>query len=894
MFDIGQWAYDTVKGVRVQVIGKEDLWGYVSYQVYEPVSKMSYFINGDYLDKSPEENYSVSFVRYITALARIKNELAEGIFVKLDESILPLPHQVYALNRTLSGNNIRYLLADEVGLGKTIEAGLIIRELKARGLIKRVLIICPKGLVTQWYMEMLDKFHEKFNIVLSEDYDTIRRIYGTGNVYEAFDNVISPMDSIKPLEKRTGWDDEKIRQYNDERIYAIINSGWDLIIIDEAHRVAGSSSEVARYKMANLLAKASPYLLLLTATPHSGKTEPFLRLVRLLDEKAFPDYRAIVKEQVAPYVIRTEKREAIDYEGNRLFKDRITRVIGIKWSERHSLQKELYQRVTRYVANGYKKAIKQKKYHVGFLMVLMQRLVSSSTAAIRESIEKRIAVLKNQSSQLSQLTLQLSLEDLYEIDAETALENLLSTADFDIDSELNELEQILAVAKQAEHQFLDAKAEHLVDLLDKLYTEDNGRKVIIFTEFVATQIFLRDFLQRRGYSCSILNGSMSIDERSAVLTEFRTKTDLLISTDAGGEGLNLQFSNVVINYDLPWNPMKIEQRIGRVDRIGQSRNVFVYNYVLEDTVEKRVMEVLETKLSVILEQMGIDKIQDVLDSELAEVDFTDVYIKSIADPRYTDYYLDRLESDIKEQVAQAKKVRELMKDDKTFDVALISNIDKNNNVIDLLRRMYVNYKEWKNKSIENIDQLMIDLNHEEIKTLVNQVLHWDKSDGAVIINIPDLPNEKGYRSIWELSISSDVQDKRIIPVFVNTNGLSRPASANRIWDELLKPGRVIEVLGIKQLYDTDYEKIFNVAKDTAYNSFFMLKDRYEKRNQLAYEKYLFALQLRLEAAERIGIENIKRSRIESISREKEIIQTEYAYKRKLCPVLRPVFIAFME
>lgn len=889
MLERGRWAYDTVKGNRVQVIDREELWGYVSYRVYEPVSKTVYRISGEYLGLQPQDNCSVAYVRYMAALTRVKQALTESIIAELNENVLPLPHQLYALNRAVAGKNIRYLLADEVGLGKTIEAGLIIKELKARGLIKRVLIICPKGLVAQWHLEMQDKFREKFHIILPEDYDTIRRLYDAANIYEAFDQVISPMDSIKPVEKRAGWNEEKICRYNDERIYAIVNSGWDLIIIDEAHRVAGSSSEVARYKMASLLAKASPYLLLLSATPHSGKTEPFLRLLRLLDEQAFPDYRAIVKEQVAPYVIRTEKREAIDYEGRKLFKERKTRVVEIKWSERHSLQKELYRLVTRYVAYGYNKALKEKKYYLGFLMVLMQRLVSSSTAAIRDSIEKRIAVLKNQEAR----TCRLTLEDLADMDAETALEDLLTVAALDLKAELQELEHILSVARQAEHQFLDAKAEHLLDLLDRLYTEEPGRKVIIFTEFVATQFFLQDFLQRRGYSCSVLNGSMGIEDRNNVLQEFKTKTDLLISTDAGGEGLNLQFANVVINYDLPWNPMKIEQRIGRVDRIGQTRDVLVFNYVLADTVEKRVREVLETKLSVIFEQMGIDKMQDVLDNELAEIDFTDVYIKSIANPRHTNSFINRLESEIREQVLRARKVRELIQNEKTLANTYMPGANQGN-ITELLRQMYLNYKDWKNEGISNSEQLIIDLNNEEIKGLIEQDLNWDKSCGAIIINLPDLPNEKGYWSLWELALTPDLQDKKIISIFINIDGILRPASAKRIWDELIKPNRDIEVLGIKELDDGEFEKIYTLARETAYNQFLALKNEYEERNQQIYRKYLYALDLRLEAAERIGIENIKKRRIESIRKEKEKIQAEYAYKSKLCPVFKPVFLAFME
>ena len=172
---------------------------------------------------------------------------------------------------------------------------MVIKELKARGLVRRTLVVCPTGLVTQWSTEMQEKFHEKFQVILPSDYDTIQRLTDSDDVYGQYDQVISPMDSIKPLEKHAGWTEERVEQYNQERIYSIINSGWDLIIIDEAHRVAGSSGEVARYKLGYLLSQVSPYLLLLTATPHNGNTEPFLRLVRLLDEDAFPNAKSVVK-----------------------------------------------------------------------------------------------------------------------------------------------------------------------------------------------------------------------------------------------------------------------------------------------------------------------------------------------------------------------------------------------------------------------------------------------------------------------------------------------------------------------------------------------------------------------------------------------------------------------
>ena len=171
-----------------------------------------------------------------------------------------------------------------------------------------------------------------------------------------------------------------------------------------------------------------------------------------------------------------------------------------------------------------------------------------------------------------------------------------------------------------------------VDTIDEILSDDRNQKIIIFTEFVATQKYLQKLLENRGFTVSILNGSMSIDERNEALREFKTETNIFISTDAGGEDLNLQFSNIIINYDLPWNPMKIEQRCGRADRIGQQRDVHIYNFIVGDTVENRVREVLEEKLSVIFKELGVDKYSDVLDSEVAELDFTDVYMRSIGRP----------------------------------------------------------------------------------------------------------------------------------------------------------------------------------------------------------------------------------------------------------------------
>ena len=546
MLETGDFVFDNIAKANVQVLEKIEVWGYVSYKVFNPATGQVYKATEEQLKvENIEQKYDENYLRYVAMLSKIKNETAGGFLSSLASGIIPLPHQLHVLNRAMENNNIRYILADEVGLGKTIEAGMIIKELKSRGLINRILVVCPTGLVTQWASEMQEKFHEKFHVILPSDYDTIRRLTGNDDVYGQYDQVISPIDSIKPLEKHAGWTAERVEKYNQERIYSIINSGWDLVIIDEAHRVAGSSGEVARYKLGHLLAQASPYLLLLSATPHNGKTEPFLRLVRLLDEDAFPNTKSIVKEQVAPFLIRTEKREAIDNNGNLLFKNRVTHLVNLNWDERNNLQRELYELVSSYVSNTYNKALKNRKKNMCliFLLIIMQRMATSSTTAIRQSLERRLNVLLNQQTHLGNLT----EEDLDELNIEEGVEDALEAISLDIELEIEELQIILSVAKQAQFQNQDAKIEPLMDSIDSIIGEDHTQKIIIFTEFVATQEYLQDLLTNRGYTVTVLNGSMSIEERNEAMQEFKTQTNIFISTDAGGEGLNLQFANIIIN-----------------------------------------------------------------------------------------------------------------------------------------------------------------------------------------------------------------------------------------------------------------------------------------------------------------------------------------------------------
>lgn len=889
MFQAGDFVFDTIENTNVQVLEKIEAWGYVSYKVFNPATGRVYKASEEQLSSGGnsqllDENY----LRYVMQLAKIKNETAGGFLSSLVSGIIPLPHQLHVLNRAMETNNIRYILADEVGLGKTIEAGMIIKELKSRGLVSRVLVVCPTGLVTQWASEMQDKFHEKFQVILPSDYDTIRRLTDNNDVYGQFDQVISPMDSIKPLEKHAGWTDERVEKYNEERIYSIINSGWDLIIIDEAHRVAGSSGEVARYKLGNLLSKASPYLLLLSATPHNGKTEPFLRLVRLLDADAFPNAKSIVKEQVAPFLIRTEKREAIDNQGNLLFKNRVTHLVPLVWDERNNLQRELYKMVSAYVSKTYNKALRNKKKNMCliFLLIIMQRMVTSSTAAIRKSLERRLDVLENQQTHLGNL----SEQDLDELDIEDGVEDALEAISLDMEAEAEELRQIIAVAKQAQFQNQDAKVEPLFDTIDAILAADSTQKVIIFTEFVATQDYLKELLSNRGYSVTVLNGSMSIDERNEAMREFKTKTSIFISTDAGGEGLNLQFANIIINYDLPWNPMKIEQRCGRADRIGQQRDVHIYNMIVTDTVESRVREVLEEKLSVILKEMGVDKYSDVLDSEVAECDFTEVYMRSIGHPNSVEANLYPVESEMKQQLTNARKYKDVIREEK--DLRELVGKESNFDVDVALRTMMTYYELWQHRDPRLIDRISI--GDEAITQHLRAEMIQDRNAPLLSVGIADFPNESGYFMLWELSISNDENGERIIPIFVNDKMILRPMAGKRLMDVFLDGNSHLTVHTVSNITPQEYETLEKLSMEFAYGTFMELKEKHLQLNQESYNKYRYALQLRVEATQRIGIENIRRSRLAKLEEEQAANEAAYRKGSNVYPDFRLMMLIRLE
>lgn len=604
----------------VQVLSEQNLFGEVSIDVYAPSDGRVHTLGpGDLLDLAlrpwaGRELATRALALRVLSEAQGTQPVAAGTRVDL------LPHQVTILQRALRMSQVRLAICCEVGLGKTTTAGAIATELLARGRIARVLVVAPKGVQLQWVAEMQDKFGLDFTRIGPEGVP----IDAGAAVWKAFDLAVTSIDAIKPLRRKAGWSDERLGAYNAARVGAVTSAGWDLMIIDEAHHVAGSSVDVARHQLGLELAENAEHLLLLTATPHSGKSESFRRFLGLLDDR-FRYGRELNSATVAEVVARSEKRTAIDHAGRPLFHARTTKLEVVPW-DGHPLHRELYDAVTDYVREGYLSAQAAGDNARGFLMLLFQRLVASSTAAVVAALEKRIASLHPLDDE--ETDQQLIWDEL--VDDEGSL--LVQTSSATASAERQDLERLINLARRTLSAETDPKTVRFLQLLRSLQRQEGDPKikVLVFAQFRATQRNIARVLEAQGVKTVTVDGTMGLTERADAQAAFRDDAQVLISTDAGGEGVNLQFAHIVVNWDLPWAPTLLEQRIGRVDRIGQEVPVRAFNFTLEDSVDQRVLEVLETKLELILQELGVDKRGDVL----ASVDaFTEnLYVAAIMNP----------------------------------------------------------------------------------------------------------------------------------------------------------------------------------------------------------------------------------------------------------------------
>ncbi len=570
-------------------------------------------------------------------LLRLDANISENTIVtSTNYKIEPLPHQLLAVDFVINRFEPRSLIADEVGLGKTIEAILVYQEFKLRGIAKKVLVVVPSGLVLQWHEELLDKFNEKF-IVYTKDYiRALKQSYGEEtNVWKLHDKIIASIDSIKPLkiDEKVDVQERKRRDWHNRHVFEdITTAGFDMVIIDEAHKLSkyGDGRESARFKLGKKLSETIPILLLLTATPHQGDEDLFLNLLRLIDPVLFASRASLTPGLVREVTVRNKKRAVVDFDGKRIFKHRITSLIEIarKIPEQQE-EIELYQYVTEYTGKYYNLAKRDNNQILMLLVMLYQRMVSSSSFAILEAMKRRRSFLQGESAWLERL----SLED-FEI-SEFAIDELLSQkvsgTQEDVATELTFVETCIRMAEKLTVSFKDIKFRKLIEIIDEIKRREKkpDLKFIVFTEFRATQDAIIRFLSRLGYSCSYINGSLSREEKMAQVEAFRTKNQIMVSTDAGGEGINLQFCYCMFNFDLPWNPSRLEQRIGRIDRIGQKHHTLIFNFHLTDTIEDHVRRILEIKLGRIKTQFGEDKFADVLTLIQDEFSFDQIYVDAI-------------------------------------------------------------------------------------------------------------------------------------------------------------------------------------------------------------------------------------------------------------------------
>jgi superfamily II DNA or RNA helicase len=945
---MADWYYSPDHGQLCQVIEAQTLWGETTCRVWLPGRDSVVRIPASRL--KPIESAGTTSpenIAYIAAAARVADALTQDVLLApIESSVIPLPHQIRALSRAIANDRVRYLLADEVGLGKTIEAGLIMRELKLRGLVKRTLVIAPKGLVSQWVSEMRFHFGETYQLVLPEDIKTLKRIAPASspengakgnhdpealpaNAWQMFSQVVVPMDSVKPLDKRRGWTAAQVSEHNRERFEDLISAGWDLVIVDEAHRLGGSTDQVARFKLGQGLSEAAPYFLMLSATPHQGKTDAFHRLVSLIDAQEFPDISSVTCERVQPHVIRTEKRRAIDADGKPLFKPRRTQLAPVSWEERHRNQQLLYEAVTEYVREGYNQAMREKRSYIGFLMILMQRLVVSSTSAIKTTLERRLTVLSSESrvpSLFDELATQNSeLETFYDLDGQEQIDVLLRTRLKALKNERAEVKLLLEAAARCEQIGPDAKAEALLDWLYRLQSEESDPelKALVFTEFVPTQEMLRRFLTERGFSVVCLNGSMDMEERKRVQEAFAKDVRILISTDAGGEGLNLQFCHVVINYDIPWNPMRLEQRIGRVDRIGQAHAVRAVNFVFEGSVEHRVREVLEQKLAVIFEEFGIDKTGDVLDSAQAGHMFDEMYVEAILNPEKVEESVESVVARLQEQAREARTTASVLGATEDLEPGEAQRL-LTHPLPHWVERMTVSYlkahggqaerrsQSWNltwpdGETYENVvftgkeaERLPaarhLTLEEPKVRGLAMRLPRFAPGQPVPIVSIPGLSEEvHGVWSLWRIAIATmEWNRRRIMPLFLADNGMVYMPTARHVWDQLLAASTKVRSILDTAVSQAAFAKLQNAAEEHGKSIYEALVQEHRGRIAREREKADYAFAARRKTVERIGLPQVRNYRLNLLSQEERSFQEQLDQKAHAYPEMVPLLVIRVE
>lgn len=572
--------------------------------------------------------------------------LFDPMLAVTSSAVQPLPHQIRAVyGEMLPKRPLRFLLADDPGAGKTIMAGLLIKELMLRGDLERCLVVAPGSLVAQWKEELDEKFGVDFSLLTR---DLIDAVY---NPFEERNLWIARLDHLSR---------------NPELADRAADIDWDLVVADEAHKMSarvwsGEVKKTKRYELAEKLGAATRHFLLMTATPHSGKEEEFQLFMGLIDGDRFagrPRDGARTAD-VDDLMRRCIKEELLTFEGTKLFPERRSYTVEYKLSDQEAL---LYEEVTAYVREEMNRADRlgegqgRRRTVVGFALTTLQRRLASSPEAIYQSLVRRVKRLE---SKLAEAKLGARVERLREVpdndedfedlpdeereDLEDALIDEATTAETaaELEAEIAILKGLVERAAQVRASHTDTKWMKFSSLLDDTpeIRDASGkrRKMIVFTEHKDTLHYLVDRLRLmigRDESVEVIHGGTRREERLRAQERFRNDPDcvFLVATDAAGEGVNLQRAHLVVNYDLPWNPNRIEQRFGRVHRIGQTEVCHMWNMVAAETREgdvyRRLLEKLEQERKTLK-----GRVFDVLGQVFEETSLKDLLMEAV---RYGD------------------------------------------------------------------------------------------------------------------------------------------------------------------------------------------------------------------------------------------------------------------
>lgn len=607
-------------GDAVKFIAK----GIQSSRVYEPILTADKLA---LLQSSPEsEPFDGEPLRFRLAVEALRLALAfeyDPYFSLSIARVDPLPHQLEAVyEHFLALPRIRFLLADDPGAGKTVMAGLLLKELKIRGLVSRTLIITPANLSFQWQREMKDKFRENFEIIRS---DVLRANYGS-NPWQERNQVITSVSWVSRIEDARD---------------SLLRSHWDLIIVDEAHKMSAASRDkkTLAYQLGEALSQMTDHYLLMTATPHKGDPDNFCLFLELLDRDVYGDVKSLeeaMRKQEAPFYLRRVKEALVSFpdpqtgKSKQLFTRRVVRTTDFQITLD---ELDFYDALTRFVEDQSIKAASEDSARgraLGFTMAMLQRRFASSIYAVRRSLErmrgKREQILSDpEGYRQTQIDKRLpeDFDDLPEEERQSILSELEElVASYDpatLRDEMVELGKLIQLAQSLEKREVESKLIKLRELITQhgLFKEST-MKLLIFTEHKDTLDFLcgdgKDGrplgkLREWGLSVTQIHGGMKIGDRDTpgsrifAEREFREAAQVLVATEAAGEGINLQFCWLMINYDIPWNPVRLEQRMGRIHRYGQEKDCLIFNFVSTNTREGRVLHKLFERIQAIEEDL---------------------------------------------------------------------------------------------------------------------------------------------------------------------------------------------------------------------------------------------------------------------------------------------------